>query len=128
MNKYEYPKCLLCIRHIKLKLNDHLVKNYLLSFGTDGCLLFWKLNFIEEEKPQKIEKMNQSGINDVDVWQSLDLDKILVVTVGDDTRISLVEIEIDKQENLRSNFEIKLDKAHASAVIGKIRKLKKKPD
>ena len=117
VSKYEYPKCLLCIKHLKIPSLD---KSYLLAFGTDGDLLFWKINFSDEETPQKIPKLNQSGINDVDIWQNKDSDNLLIATVGDDTCLSVANIQIDSKENINLQGRIiKNERAHASCIVGK---------
>ncbi|CAF0827984.1 unnamed protein product, partial [Brachionus calyciflorus] len=118
VSKYEYPKCLLCIRKLKIRINS-IDRNYLLAFGTDGNLLFWKINESDNEKPQIIEKLNQSGINDVDIWQFSESNQAIMATVGDDTCLTLTKIEVDQNENLNtmSNL-IKFEMIHSSAIVG----------
>jgi len=119
INKYEYPKCLFCIKHLKL-VKDNVQISYLICFGTDGKLLKWKLNIDENSDAptefQKIDNLHQSGINGVDVWEeSKYLGKYLIATVGDDTRLSVLQLDLTESEK---NWKIiKLDMAHASNIV-----------
>jgi hypothetical protein len=90
----------------------------LIGFGTDGCLLFWRVNLEEEARVQKIEHLHQSGVNCVDLWQeTADSARFLVATVGDDTRIGVLELDIDEHDRLRQMSSlIKRDMAHASCI------------
>ena len=60
--------------------------------------------------------MHQSGINGVDVWEeSKYLGKYLIATVGDDTRLSVLQLDLTESEK---NWKIiKLDMAHASNIV-----------
>ncbi|RNA32626.1 WD repeat-containing 6 [Brachionus plicatilis] len=114
INKYEYPKCLLCIR--RLTIND---ESYLLAFGTDGNLLFWRTNSLDDQIPQIISELNQSGINDVDLILLPDSRQALVATVGDDTCLSLVKIEVSTEQKVKMVSQIvKFEMSHASAIAG----------
>lgn len=118
INKYPYPKCLLCLQYFKLD-NE---MTYLIGFGTDGCLLFWRLNLENEESPQKLPNLHQSGVNCFDIlkFKSEKNDRrFLLATIGDDTRINVLEITVDENNCFRLVSEpIKLDMAHASSITG----------
>jgi hypothetical protein len=119
INKYTYSKCLLCIKCVKvLRLSQtDQYDQYLLCFGTDGKLLKWKLDLVEEAQLEKIDNLHQSGINGVDIWQqAADSSTCLIASVGDDTRISLIEFDLSSNE---VKHVIKLDMAHSSAIVGK---------
>lgn len=110
---FMHTKCLLGIRYLKFN------QPHLLAFGTDGCLLFWPLNQSQNERePRKLEKIHQSGINDLHVW--FDSDCVLLATVGDDTSIKVVAISsVDSDLNLESSrIAASLEMAHASAIVG----------
>jgi hypothetical protein len=115
VNKYAHAKCLLCLRHLTVNGRTHL-----LGVGTDGNLLFWPLNLTDEGVGcQQIDGVNQSGINDLDVWQNES--ELIIATVGDDTRISIVGIEFTAEGEWSTRFLIKHSMAHASSVIGKFK-------
>ena len=119
INKYTYSKCLLCIKCVKvLRLSQtDQYDQYLLCLGTDGKLLKWKLDLVEEAQLEKIDNLHQSGINGVDIWQqAADSSTCLIASVGDDTRISLIEFDLSSNE---VKHVIKLDMAHSSAIVGK---------
>jgi len=121
INKYEYPKCLFSIKHLKI-IKENIKNSYLICFGTDGKLLKWKFNIDESSKGcvefQKIENLHQSGINGVDVWEeSTNSGKYLIATVGDDTRISVLQLDLNINEIETSSNIIKLDMAHASNIV-----------
>jgi hypothetical protein len=121
-NKFLYQKCLLCIKNIIFES-----KFYIFCFGTDGNLLIWKISNENDESsrkdeeiiPEKIESLHQSGINAVDIWQNSDSKgRVLIATVGDDTRLSV--IELDMNSDYLSNYLItKKDMSHSSSIVGK---------
>ncbi len=107
---FMYTKCLLGIRYLRCK------QPHLLAFGTDGCLLFWPFHQNQRE-PKKLEKIHQSGINDLDVWYESDC--VFLATVGDDTSIKIVAISSVDDLNLEtSRIAASLEMAHASAIVG----------
>ena len=121
LNKYEYSKCLFCIKRLKVIEENNLV-SYLVCFGTDGKLLKWRLNLEENSKTfsefEKID-LHQSGINGVDVWEDLpNSGRYSIATVGDDARISVIEFDLNTRKESAENIKIiKLDMAHASNVV-----------
>lgn len=117
INRYKHSHCLLCIRHLRVQEDE-----FLLSTGTDGSLLIWPFNITDEiVDKQTIGDICQSGINDLDVWQ--ERDEVIVACVGDDTRLSIVNIEFKKNNSqatiANTKFVIKKDMAHASCIVGK---------
>lgn len=122
-NKFSYNKCLLCIRHLSFG-----GRSFLLAFGTDGHLLVWKLSELSGEEaidddvlPEKVESLHQSGINAVDIWrESKTSGRVRVATVGDDCRVSVLEINLNSGITHKSTERKiwKKDMAHASAISG----------
>jgi hypothetical protein len=111
VNKYAHNKCLLCLRRLIVS-----ERTFLLGVGTDGSLLIWPLNLTDEDvKCQKIQDINQSGINDLAIWQN-DND-LIVATVGDDTRISILSVGFNAEGECSGKFLVKQDMAHASSII-----------
>lgn len=93
--------------------------SYLFAFGTDGNLLFWRVNLTDDQAPQKITGLNQSGINDVDIISLPNSRQVMVATVGDDTSLSLVKIEISCEHKIKSVSSIlKFEMSHASSIAG----------
>ena len=125
-NKFTYTKCLLCIRHLV-----YGGQSFLFGFGTDGHLLRWKLDdsnrqeneeSIDEDRPaERIEGLHQSGINAVDIFYDSALSsKALIATVGDDTRLSLLELDLAADFSGQNEHKklFRKDMAHASAIVG----------
>lgn len=114
INKYEYSKCLLCIRRLTIDK-----ESYLLAFGTDGNLLFWKINCSDDQKPQIIPGLNQSGINDVDFISVSNSRQAIIATVGDDSCLTIVKIEVNNEQKIKALSPIvKFEMSHASAIAG----------
>ena len=124
VDKYEYNKCLFRIKHLTA-INGNIQESYLVCFGTDGKLLKWKLNLDEQNKnpPElhKISGLHQSGINSVDIWEDamMPSGKYLVATVGDDTRISILELDLNSNASPSEELSgaIKVEMAHASSIV-----------
>lgn len=94
-------------------------ETYLLAFGTDGNLLFWKINFLDDQQPQIIYGLNQSGINDVDFILLPGTRQAIIATVGDDTCLSITKIEVNHEQNVKASLPIiKFEMSHASAIAG----------
>jgi len=87
--------------------------SYLLCSGTDGCIIIWKFDKDEIFLFNKIESIHQSGINSFDTWKIND-NKILIASVGDDTLVSVTELELSNKSNQVSI--IKKDMANASSI------------
>lgn len=122
-NKFSYNKCLLCIRHLIFE-----GKSFVFAFGTDGHLLLWKLDELSSEDavdddvlPEKVESLHQSGINAVDLWHVPEtFGKVRVATVGDDCRVSVLEVDLKSAFTGASTKRtvFRKDMAHASAISG----------
>lgn len=116
--KHPYPKCLLCLDMIKLGEEKPLF----VGFATDGSFLSWKLDIDGEEIPpsQIYENLHQSGVNSFDLWRdSAEARDLVMVSVGDDTRINILEIQVDSSEGLKvSSDPFGIDMAHASSITG----------
>ena len=117
VNKYQHNKCLLCLRKLKVQV-DGKVLLYLIGVGTDGCLLLWLFSPSDEMICQKVEGVNQSGINDLALWQENESSEMIVATVGDDARLSVLELSIASENKISTTYLIKQDMAHASSIIG----------
>ena len=101
-NKFIYDKCLLNIKYLTIKSN-----NYLLTCGTDGRMVQWKLNTNEDISIERTFKsLHQSGINGIDLWQ--EEDQVLTASVGDDTCLTVC--------NLNNDVIVKKQMAHASSI------------
>jgi WD40 repeat protein len=107
-NKYEHTNCFLCVKYLNLNSDS-----YLLCSGTDGCIIIWKFDKDEIFLFNKIESIHQSGINSFDTWKIND-NKILIASVGDDTLVSVTELELSNKSNQVSI--IKKDMANASSI------------
>ena len=124
IDKYSYLKCLFCIRILKVKLSNELFISRLFCFGTDGYFLVCKLKDKTVETNEdvteldKIKCLHQSGINGVDIWREESLSNVVVATVGDDTRVSIMEIDLRNEINSDNCSVFKRDMCHASAIVG----------
>ena len=107
-NKYEHTNCFLCVKYLNLNSDS-----YLLCSGTDGCIIIWKFDKDEIFLFNKIESIHQSGINSFDTWKIND-NKILIASVGDDTLVSVTELELSNKSNQVSI--IKKEMANASSI------------
>lgn len=73
----------------------------------------------EDVVPEQIKGLHQSGINAVDFW--FDFSKssnVIIATVGDDTRISMLEVDLKTDYMNEIPRKIVRDRAHASAIVG----------
>lgn len=122
ISKYSYPKCLLCLDVIRF--TDEV--GFLVGFGTDGTLLSWKMSLDgEDQEPRKIcEGLHQSGVNDFDLCRVETAEEkmsFVLASVGEDTRISLLAIDVDRVDGVKlASQPIRVDMAHASSITGKI--------
>ena len=121
-NKFSYTNCLLCIKHIAY--NN---QSFLFSFGTRGRLLLWNLSALADTdnddsvKPNAIEGLHQSGINAIDMFYDLQASSLVrIATVGDDTRLSVLTIDLNKDFINEEKLLAKKDCAHASAIVGNV--------
>jgi len=120
-NKFSYNKCLLCIKHVR-----GFGRSQLLGFGTDGHMLVWQLTgnkakMDEEVAPERLEGIHQSGVNAVDIWRECEeSEKIVVASVGDDTRLSLIELDLSSGIVIGEQRKVVKDMAHSSAIVGRI--------
>ena len=120
-NKFSYPKCLLCMKYLVYNGQP-----YLFCFGTDGHLLAWKIdenqNWEADNKdtsPERIKSLHQSGINAVDIWQDEEITgSILIGTVGDDTRLNVIALDLNKDFAAQQELMFTKDMAHASSIVG----------
>ncbi len=75
----------------------------------------------ETVKPDAIEGLHQSGINAVDMFYDLKSSSLVkIATVGDDTRLSILIIDLEKEFIDEEKLIVKRDRAHASAIVGKV--------
>lgn len=121
LSKHPYPKCLLCLDMIRFADDELPV---LVGFGTDGAFLSWKCLLDGEEPPRVVyEHLHQSGVNSFDLWRisetAPESTSLLMVSVGDDSRINVLGFDVDVNEGLKINLEpFGLDMAHSSSITG----------
>ena len=121
INKFSYPKCLLCMKYLVYKRQP-----YLFCFGTDGHLLAWKIDENQncevdnkEISPERIQSLHQSGINAVDIWKDKEMSgNILIGTVGDDTRLNVITLDLNKDFSDQQELTLTKEMAHASSIVG----------
>ena len=118
MTSISYPKCLLCIRY--LKINDY--QSYLLCTATDGNLIVHnvKSEEIEPNLSKIIKAVHQSGINSLDLYRLFDEQSVLVATCGDDTSFNIAKMSYISNEFTYTQL-IKKQKAHSSSIISNVK-------
>ncbi|XP_046645596.1 WD repeat-containing protein 6-like [Daphnia pulicaria] len=92
----------------------------LFSAGTDGRLAVWDVTVVEEDKamdPLGSLSIHQSGINSLDC-QWIDLNRMLVLTGGDDNALICTKVEISCERNLLRLIDQQKLFPHAAQISG----------
>jgi WD40 repeat protein len=113
IKKYLYSKCLFCIRNVSFTNKNLKQQQFLLAFASDGNLILYN----NDGDNTIIKSLNQSGINDVALWQdeTNKSEQCLIATVGDDSQITVLDINLSSLDNYRID---RTDRAHSSAIVG----------
>jgi hypothetical protein len=115
IDEYPYDRCLLRIKYIQVTHTD----SYLLCTATDGHLIVHKLQdklLGSRREHVLIKNLHQSGINSFDT--RIESDRLMFASVGDDTRLNVVELELNVNGGEKHRQIIKVDMAHASSIMG----------
>jgi WD40 repeat protein len=94
----------------------------LFSAGTDGRLAVWDVTVVEEDKamdPLGSLSIHQSGINSLDC-QWIDLNRMLVLTGGDDNALICTKVEISCERNLLRLIDQQKLFPHAAQISGNL--------
>jgi WD40 repeat protein len=97
----------------------------LFSAGTDGRLAVWNVTILEEDKaidPLGSLLIHQSGINSLDC-QWTDLDRMLILTGGDDNALICTQIEISCERSLLTLIDQQKQFPHAAQISGNAKRL-----
>ena len=108
-----------CVLLVKV-IVDPTGNPILLSAGTDGRLAVWDVSSVEEDAT--IDALgslaiHQSGINCLDCkW--VDVDRLLIVSGGDDNALTCSKMEINCQKGLLRLVDQQRQSPHAAQISG----------
>ena len=108
-----------CVLLVKV-IADPDGNSILFSAGTDGRLAVWNVTILEEDKaidPLGSLLIHQSGINSLDC-QWTDLDRMLILTGGDDNALICTQIEISCESSLLTLIDQQKQFPHAAQISG----------
>nr|CAH0107907.1 unnamed protein product [Daphnia galeata] len=108
-----------CVLLVKV-IADPDGNSILFSAGTDGRLAVWNVTILEEDKaidPLGSLLIHQSGINSLDC-QWTDLDRMLILTGGDDNALICTQIEISCERSLLTLIDQQKQFPHAAQISG----------
>lgn len=106
-----HGRCILKVELVEISQGVYC----LLSAGTDGRVLCWKVVGIEvPDEPTIIYQAHQSGVNGMDT--TLDEGILSIMSGGDDCSISIFTINVQGEWMLASHGRV--DLAHSSNVTG----------
>lgn len=116
MTSIEYPKCLLCIRYLKVNKSQ----SYLICTATDGNIIVHKVQNeeIEPNSSKIIKAVHQSGVNSIDLYHYTGEQSVLVATCGDDTSFNVAKFSFSDDEFTYIQL-IKKENAHSSSIMSK---------
>uniref|UniRef100_A0A1B6D4L0 tRNA (34-2'-O)-methyltransferase regulator WDR6 n=1 Tax=Clastoptera arizonana TaxID=38151 RepID=A0A1B6D4L0_9HEMI len=109
-------------QHCQLKVGSVAWKNGFhaaFTAATDGRVSFWEVDSAEIETPFTILPLHQSGINACD-WQDLPNDRLLLVTGGDDSVVSVSLIKKVMTTKMEALLLHRKDdfRSHCSQITG----------
>lgn len=108
-----------CVLQVKV-VADAYGNSILFSTGTNGRLAVWNITLLEEDKgiePIGSLQVHQSGINSLDC-QWVDVDRMLILTGGDDNALICTQVEISCKRNVLELIDQQKQFPHAAQISG----------
>lgn len=108
-----------CVLQVKV-VADAYGNSILFSTGTNGRLAVWNITLLEEDKgiePIGSLQVHQSGINSLDC-QWVDVDRMLILTGGDDNALICTQVEISCERNVLELIDQQKQFPHAAQISG----------
>ncbi|KAI9558766.1 hypothetical protein GHT06_015555 [Daphnia sinensis] len=108
-----------CVLQVKV-VADAYGNSILFSTGTNGRLAVWNITSLEEDKgiePIGSLRVHQSGINSLDC-QWVDVDRMLILTGGDDNALICTKVEISCERNVLEFIDQQKQFPHAAQISG----------